>query len=401
MRVLVNGLAMIGARTGVGHYTGELVRCLRPSVTVECFPTGWLRAAGAAWSRLRTRLDYQAPQYSPLPGPLAGTDWRGHLKGTLRSMGTSVAAHRFQALARRGCFDLYHEPNFIPLPCDLPTVVTVHDLSAILHPEWQPADRVAAHERHFRARLGPCAHVLTDTDSVRRELIRTLNIAPGRITRAYLGVRRGLGPLPETTVRAVLKRLRLPPRFLLYLGTLEPRKNVLTLLRAYCDLPGQIRDRYPLLLVGGWGWNAGELAAYLQDTARHRGVLHLGYLADEDLAAVYNGARALAFPSFYEGFGLPPVEMLACGGAVLASTAEAVIETVGRQAVLIDPHDLAGWRAALARVLTDDDWWQSLRRGATAAAQPFTWERCAADSLAVYRRVLARQQNVDRIRKVG
>src|SRR5262249_36572360 len=157
-----------------------------------------------------------------------------------------------------------------------------------------------------------------------------------------------------------------PERYLLYLGTLEPRKNVLTLLRAYCSLPGGLRRRYPLLLVGGWGWNAADVAAYLHETARHRGVLHLGYLADKYLPAVYNGARALAFRWLYEGFGLPPVEMLACGGAVLASTAGAVVETAGAQAHCIEPHDLDGWRRALWRVLTDDDWWQGLRAGATA-----------------------------------
>jgi alpha-1,3-rhamnosyl/mannosyltransferase len=102
---------------------------------------------------------------------------------------------------------------------------------------------------------------------------------------------------------------------------------------------------------------------------------------------LYNGARALVFPSFYEGFGLPPVEMLACGGAVLASTAGAVAETVGGQAHLIEPLDIDGWREAMRRVVEDDDWWHSLRRGAVESARPFTWEQCAADTLRVYRQL--------------
>src|SRR6185369_12251922 len=112
------------------------------------------------------------------------------------------------------------------------------------------------------------------------------------------------------------------------------------------SLPESLRVRYPLVLVGGWGWNAGEVADYLSREARHRGVIHLGYVADADLPALYNGARALVYPSHYEGFGLPPLEMLACGGAVLASTAGAVAEVVGSQAHLIAADDFDGWRAA-------------------------------------------------------
>src|SRR5581483_7509817 len=126
--------------------------------------------------------------------------------------------------------------------------------------------------------------------------------------------------------------------------------------------------RWPLVLVGGWGWNTADVAEYLHAEARHRGVLHVGYIAEEHLPAVYNGARALVYPTLYEGFGLPPVEMMACGGAVLASTAGALVETIGSRAHLIDPDDVDGWRRALLRVTQDDEWWQALRLGAEEAA---------------------------------
>jgi alpha-1,3-rhamnosyl/mannosyltransferase len=199
-----------------------------------------------------------------------------------------------------------------------------------------------------------------------------------------MGIRPGLGPLPRGQVEAVLRKLGLPARYLLYLGTIEPRKNLMRLLRAYCALPAPLRDGWPLLMVGGWGWNTEEVADYLHGEARHRGVIHLGYVRDDHLAALYNGARALVFPSLYEGFGLPPVEMMACGGAVLASTAGAVREIVGGQAHLVAPEDEEGWRDAMARVLQDDDWWQSLRQGAEETARPYTWKACAAETLKVY-----------------
>src|SRR5262249_47649804 len=146
----------------------------------------------------------------------------------------------------------------------------------------------------------------------------------------------------------------------------------------------RIRRDYPLVLVGNWGWNAAEVA-HLLDARGASGMVHLGYVPESDLAALYNGARALVFPSLYEGFGLPPVEMMACGGAVLASTADALVETVGTRAHLVPPEDLDGWRAALTRVLTDDDWQQELRRGTCELAAAYTRDRCAADTLRVYR----------------
>ena len=122
----------------------------------------------------------------------------------------------------------------------------------------------------------------------------------------------------------------------------------------------------------------------------------LGYCPDDALAALYSSARALVFPTLYEGFGMPTIEMMACGGAVLASTADAVAETVGTRAHLLDPHDEAGWRDAMLRICTDDDWLKILKAGAEDVARPFTWERCADETLAAYRKALGHEADVKR-----
>src|SRR5262249_15321053 len=153
---------------------------------------------------------------------------------------------------------------------DFPTVATFHDLSVLLHPEWHPADRVAHFEHHLPNTLSQCVHFLTVSEFSRQEVIRTLNIPPERITRVYNGIRPDLRPLPPEAVQPVLKKLGLPSCYLLYLGTLEPRKNVLRLLQAYCALPAALRNRWPLLLVGSWGWKFMEIAEYLYNVARHR-----------------------------------------------------------------------------------------------------------------------------------
>jgi alpha-1,3-rhamnosyl/mannosyltransferase len=392
VRVVVNQLAALGVRTGIGHYTVELSRCLHQQAShgqIDTFPKGWVRRVREAGTRARPYLEGrpEAPQAGlPAPRPLLSTVRRQLLKYARQAGRAAIACH-FRAICARECYDLYHEPNFIPLPCSRPTVATLHDLSVILHPEWHPADRVAHFERNFRRGLGQCVHYFSISESGRQELIRTLHLPPERVTCTYMGIRPGLAPLPAAQVAEVLHKLHLPSQYLLYLGTIEPRKNVLLLLRAYCGLPERVRSRWPLLLVGSWGWNAANVAEFLLREAKHRGVIHLGYVADEHLAALYGGARALVYPSLYEGFGLPPIEMMACGGAVLASTADSLVETVGSRAHLIAPQDLGGWHDAMQRICDDDGWWRSLRRGVTEVARPYTWDRCAADTLRVYRRL--------------
>ena len=398
MRVVINQSVALSPRTGIGHYAAELLRCLRQQAgedRIDAYPDGWLRRLRQSAGRLRKHLE---PKSSNPAGEPEAPAPRGRLLlrrlkvralECLRQCDHFVTARHLQAACNRHGYDLYHEPNMIPLPCDRPTVVTVCDLSVPLHPEWHPADRVAYFEKHFQRGVRGCAHFLAISEFGRREVIQHLGVAPERVTRTYMGVRPGLGRLPADEVAGVRRRLGLPVRYLLYVGTVEPRKNVRMLLRAYCALPAGLRERWPLLLVGRWGWGSRDVAEFYQAEARHRGVRQVGYLAEEHLPAVYNAARALVFPSFYEGFGLPPVEMMACGGAVLASTAGAVAEVVGGRAHLIDPEDIDGWRGAMQRVLTDDDWWRSLRQGVVEAASRFTWESCAADTLRVYRQLCA------------
>lgn len=403
MRVLVNRYAEVGRKTGIGHYTAELVRHLRcrPDVHLETVPGDRLYSVHQSLSHARQWFKpatfgcgWEQPQ---------GTSARlwQRARNALVMGGRQLVSRSLCAEASRHRCQIYHEPNFIPLPIDLPTVVTVHDLSVLIHPEWHPVDRVAYFERRFTREIFRCQHVVAVSETTRQDVIRALGLPAERVTRTYNGVRRGMQPLPRLTVQKALRELGLPDNYLLYLGTLEPRKNLLILLRAYCALPANYRERWPLVLIGSWGWGAAPLAQYLHDEARHNGVRHVGYVADKHLPALYNGARALVYPSFYEGFGLPPVEMLACGGAVLASTAGAIAETVGGQAHLVAPEDVDGWRAAMLRVVTDDDWWQSLRLGAQEKARPFTWEQCAADTLSVYQKVCGLPVEAEPFRKAG
>jgi alpha-1,3-rhamnosyl/mannosyltransferase len=378
MRVLLNGVSTLRAKTGVGHTTANLHRALCDAATGD--DTFWLYPGRA--------IAQAAGRFVGRPGGGAKGGGSSRLKSAVKEAAKAAYRLHLRAAARWSGFDLYHEPNFVPVRTHLPTVVTVHDLSVVLHPEWHPADRVAFHAKHFEAGLRQADHVVVVSESVRRELIAEMGFPGSRVTAVLNGIGDDYRPQPPGAVAALRSRLALPARYFLAVGTIEPRKNLLTLLRAFCDLPAPLREGCPLLLAGGWGWKSDAERAYFESEAKAKGVRHLGYVADADLPGLYAGAAALAYPSFYEGFGLPPVEMLATGGGVLASTAAAVREVVGGHARLIDPHDLAGWRDALRDVAADPAALDATRRGGIAHARRFTWAAAAGRTLGVYRSVL-------------
>ncbi len=372
MRVIFNGVSAIKPKTGVGHTTVYLHRALADRSPCDSF---WLypgEAVASVGKRILQR---------PRPLASAKSEQPSRWKPRLTELAKAAYRTHFQLAARWGKFDLYHEPNFVPIRTHLPTVVTVHDLSVLLHPEWHPADRVAFHEKHFRKGVEAADQVVVVSEAVRQEMIRVMGMAPDRVTTIYNGI--GEQYRPDANPLAAL-----PPRYLLTVGTIEPRKNLCTVLRAFCDLPAKERAECPLVLVGGWGWKSGPERELFELVAKPRGAIHLGYVADEDLPALYSNATALLYPSFYEGFGLPPIEMLACGGGVIASTATAVREVVGRHAMLLAPLDLAGWRDAMFRAIREPDSLDAYRAGGVLHARQFTWSRAADRTLGVYRRVL-------------
>ncbi len=392
MRVIVNTMCTLGTRSGIGHHTSELVRALQARAEPGAIGT----YPGGAFLPGNRLLVQQAERYlrcrerGGFVARVEGFARRGFM-AALRRGGRLLVRNPLDYCARRGGYQLYHEPNTLAGPCSVPLVVTVHDLTVLLHPEWHPPRRVAEYAWQFEDSLKRACHILAVSEFTKREVVRHLGWPADKVTVAYNGRRPFLRPLSAEECAPVLRQLKLEPGYLLHVGTVEPRKNLALLLKAHAGLPPDVRRRHPLVLVGGRGWQANDLEAELADRAKGGTVRRLGYVPDESLAALYSAARALVFPTLYEGFGMPTVEMMACGGAVLASTAGAVAETVGGTAHLIDPRDEPGWRDAMLRVCTDDHWWQSLRAGAEETARPFTWAACADATLGAYRRALGEE----------
>ncbi len=392
MRVIFNGLASLKPKSGVGHYIDSLYARMCDSFEgdqVTFYPHAWTHDI----LRRSSRLLFSGK--SPLTTATNALSLRQRLKQLLspsrqfmRGFAHLTFRKDFQSFCARKRFDLYHEPNFLPWDTDVPTIVTIHDLSVLLYPQWHPTDRVEVHDQRIFRVLKICRHFITDSEYIRQEVIRHLGVAPDRISAIHIGIRPAFHPLPKEEVLAGLAELGLPSNYLLCVGTIEPRKNILTILKAYIDLPGDLRSRHPLVLAGGWGWKGREIQEFYERCGPTSGIIHCGYVPESLLPALYCGARALLYPSHYEGFGLPPIEMLACGGCVLASTAGAVAEVLhGHPSPLIDPNDVEGWREAMQRVMVDDDWLEQLRGGSVEFASRYTWEACARRTWEVYRAI--------------
>ena len=297
----------------------------------------------------------------------------------------------FDRLARRKFRDhVLHSPNYLLFEHDGPSVTTVHDLSWMHYPQYHPRERVEIMRRRMPRSLEIADAVITDSEFVRSEVIRMFSVDPSRVHAIALGVDEAFMPYAAEQTRDALAGLGIQHgRYLLALATLEPRKNLLRLLDAYGRLDVTVRKQYPLVLAGASGWHAGRLMERIDALAARGEAKRLGYVPEEILPRLLAGARAMAFPSIYEGFGLPPLEAMAAGVPVVASSASSIPEVTGEAALLVAPEDTDGLKEALDRALTDDGWREeAIARGLWRARQ-FSWQRCVDATVDVYRMLAA------------
>ncbi|HIE37998.1 MAG TPA: glycosyltransferase family 1 protein [Anaerolineales bacterium] len=290
------------------------------------------------------------------------------------------------ALRRTGA-DLAHGPVFVgPLVAPCPLVVTVHDLSFLRFPHlFRPANRLYL-TLLTRASVRRARRVIAVSTHAAEETTQLLGVSRGKVDVVYHGVDPKFRPLPPDEVRAFRAHKGLPDRFVLYVGTLEPRKNLVRLIEAFARLrePG-----LRLVLVGGRGWYDQEVFACVERLGLQERVVFPGYVPAEQLPLWYNAATAFAYPSLYEGFGMPVVEAQACGLPVLTSDRSSLPEAAGEGGMPVDPYDVAAIAAGLHRLLTDEALRETLRQRGLAHASHFTWQKTAAETIAVYHRAVS------------
>jgi len=374
MRIALNARILQAPRTGIGHYVAELVNALTTGHDLELsLFHGW------GWS---TELPPAAmPGYSRL------TPWLRRVPGAYQAR-RWLEQRRFDQGPRQA-IDLYHEPSLWPLAFQGPTVITLHDLTHLHYPATQPPARLKEIERRLGDGVQQARLILTDSQFVADEARDYFGLPRERFVVAPLGVASRFHPRQPQALQQALKPHGLQPQaYFLCVGTLEPRKNLTLALRAHAELPEQIRQRYPLLIVGMAGWEQGLFSETLRKALASGHVRLLGYLPDEQVAQLVAGARALVFPSLYEGFGLPVLEAMASGTPVVLTRRSAMPEVAGEAGTYIEPQDVDGMSQAMGRLIDDDTHWQECRKAGLQRAGLFSWGRCAKVTAHAYRQAM-------------
>ena len=252
-----------------------------------------------------------------------------------------------------------------------PTVITVHDLAIYLNPDWFPGRQPLSTRLVVPRSLSRADVVIAVSNNTARDLEDLFGVPPSMIEVVPHGVSSRFRPLDSEDLAIARAKLKLPERFILFVGTIEPRKNLGTLLEAWAMLS----DRPDLVIVGAWGWRYERIKEQLGRLGDR--VHHVEGIDPAELPAVYNLARVLAHPAWYEGFGFPPLEAMACGTPVVVSDRSSLPELVGDAGLVAAADDPEAWRGALEKVISDADLAASLKRRGILRAAQFSWPRSA------------------------
>ncbi|MBI5094187.1 MAG: glycosyltransferase family 4 protein [Candidatus Hydrogenedentes bacterium] len=365
MRVLLNAL-QAGNKSGTGHYSAQLARWL-PGMADD------------------VEMKVLWPKDAPIPDGAPNPD-RDFLLQDTRVLFKRLLLDHFGV--RRMCdrleADLVHFPASVGNQLGPDTmIVTIHDLSFMRHAAWFRQDRAM----YYQATIGRSAklarRIIADSHCAASDLKEKLGVPEERIDVIPLGVDEAFRPAPESVQAFVRERYRVPARFFLYVGTVEPRKNLERLIEAWSRIA---RDcPVDLVIAGRDGWKVGPIHAAAKKSPYAERIHFVGFVDRSDLPALYSAAEAFVWPSLWEGFGLPPLEAMACGVPVLTSNVSSLPEVVGGDALLIDPHDVRAIADGMSRLVNDLPYRDTLITGGLSRAAQFTWQRTAELTLESYR----------------
>jgi glycosyltransferase involved in cell wall biosynthesis len=368
MRIAFDGTTLTPCRTGVGYYTEHLLQHLAQEVE-------------ATGDELIVVSNQPIDTATPLPRHVRVYQ-RRHFP--LRIAWMQLFAARVLDEVRA---DVAHFTNgMVPLGCGAARVVTIHDMSLTLFPQCHPLRRLIINRPLLNVAARVADAIVTVSHSARRDLLRLHGVAPERVTVVHEAAGPGFEPIADRSRLARIRmRYALPERFVLYVGAIEPRKNLPRLMDAFAAARARGMP-HELVCVGPYGWSSRDLYEQIDRLGLRRVVHFTGYVPVEDLPVIYNLGELFVFPSLYEGFGLPVVEAMACGTPVITANTSSLEEIAGGAAETVDPHDTDALSAAMTVVAGDGERRRDLSARGLARAREFSWSRTARQMLGLYAR---------------
>jgi alpha-1,3-rhamnosyl/mannosyltransferase len=379
MLVGLDGSPLLNLKTGVGRYTHEMVTALSGlSVDLELF-----YYYGTFWSKSLLSVDIEDARSYQFR---ARRELKKYLPSALKKW---IKGQAFKSGYRKLRLELFHATNYVAPQYSCPLIVTVHDLSHLRYPEAHPADRLAWLSEGFQTTMNRAQHFITVSEFTKKELIELLGIKQDKVTVVPEGVSSCFRPSKSDLLLQKLQKWSLKPDgYLLSVGTLEPRKNLINLFKAYERLPNSVKARWPLVVVGMSGWKQKGIIQEMDALIRNGNLIPLGYLSDEELAVIYSGAKLFVYLSLYEGFGLPPLEAMACGTPVVSANRTSLPEVLGDAGILVDPENIEAVARTLESVLDDSRKCREMSHRGQRQAAKFTWQTCAEKTYNVYQKTL-------------
>lgn len=381
MHIGLDGLPLTSVKTGVGHYTFELACAL---ATIE--PSSHFEIVyPSTYPPVRLVEDGQKPlpdnlKLSRAPvGPFGRHWWSAGLPRYIRNSKLEV----------------FHGTNYdVPLWRRCATVLTIHDLSLLIHPETHQKRSVRRARRRLPMMVRTADAIITPTESVRREVCDYLRVKPEKVFVVPEAARACFRPMEFSAAEGVRRKLGIEDEFLLTVGTIEPRKNLPVLINAFDEvIRTRPHSKLQLVIAGGSGWLSAPVFEAIETSPARDHILLAGYLHDEDLRALYALCRIFIYPSIYEGFGLPPLEAMACGAPVIASRIPALAETTGDAALLFDHTSANDLAQKILVLVSDENARQKYSNAGLKRASEFSWEHTAQSTLDVYTKALAKKGN--------
>ena len=365
--------------TGIGRYTFELAQQLKGMSQIEQI----LFFSGHRFVHDLPEAGHAAKLKQSVSANFRRSILRNHFAIKMYHL-TSPPIKRH---ALRGHSDyIYHGTSFYLPPFDGPTVCTFHDLSVFTWAHCSPPERIRFMRKEIAHTLKRADILITDSEYTRQEVASYFNWPLEKIRAVSLACSNDFHPRAPEDLEPILRKHGLKPGgYSLYVGTIEPRKNLDALLDAYSLLPQSVRQQWPLVLIGFKGWQSDKLHARIKTAVTEGWVHYLGFVDRDELPLFYAGARLFVFPSLYEGFGLPVLEAMASGVPVVCSNASSLPEVVGDAAAMCEPQDVDTLSQLIKAGLEDDNWREEARLKGLLRSANFSWQRCAEETVAVYR----------------